>query len=188
MSNRICLDIESQFLFSEVGGRHNLHKLKVACAVIYEWRTNLFRTYDHTETEELKKRILEANEIVWYCGDAFDAPVIWERQSGMPPALVGKTNDIYRRICVAAGKNPNVGNRGFGLGPISEYTLNQGKIEDGKEAPAMFHSAQWGRLFRYCISDTALCRDLSDHIDLEGYVIGPRGVRIEVPRWKKTST
>lgn len=183
--NKICLDVESQNLFQEVGGPAYTDRLKVACVCIYDYSSNSFATYDHNEVELVKKLMLEAEEIVYFSGDRFDAPVIWgNRNSQMPKELVGKTSDIYRRICIAAGRNPNVGNKGFGLGPISLATLGKTKLENGKDAPQMWRDGQWGRLLRYCLSDTALCRDLNDFIDKNGYVNGPKGQKIEIPKWK----
>lgn len=185
MTTRLVWDLESKFLFSEIGGRDNTHKLGVACAVVYDYSTNCFETYDNNEVELLKARLEAADELVGFCSEKFDGPVTYALANSQPPKqLLGKTNDLYRRICVAAGKNPNAGNRGFGLGALCEATLGRTKVENGKDAPQMWRDGQWGRLLRYCISDVALCRDLNDFINNEGYVVGPRNQRIEVPKWQ----
>ncbi len=182
MSKTLVVDIESQKLFSDVGSRDNTHLLGTACACVYDYEADRYRTYDHTELDELRRSLESADQIVWFAGDRFDAPVIYNlANSQMPKVLVGKTRDLYRIICVAAGRNPNYGNRGYGLGAICEATLGRGKTDDGKLAPEMWRTAQWGRLFRYCLDDVSLCRDLNNHMLREGYVIGPKGVRIEVP-------
>ncbi len=183
----LVVDVESQKLFSEVGSRDRTDLLGVACACVYDYSADRYRTYDHTEMAELHTSLESADQIVWFAGDRFDGPVIYRlANSQMPRMLVGKTRDLYRIICCAAGRNPNVGNRGFGLGAICEATIGRGKIDDGKLAPEMWREARWGRLFRYCLDDVSLCRDLNDHMLREGYVIGPKGVRIEVPCEKRS--
>lgn len=182
MPKSLVVDLESQKLFSDVGSRDRTDLLGVGCACVYDYEANRCRTYDHNDLDELRRSLESADEIVWFCGDRFDGPVLYGlANSQLPRQLVGKTRDLYRIICLAAGRNPNLGNRGFGLGAICEATFGRGKTGDGKEAPEMWRQGKWGKLLNYCLDDVQLCRDLNDHMLREGYVIGPRGLRIEVP-------
>ena len=179
MQDHIVIDVEIQKTIEETpGGWDATDKLGVAVAVVYEFKTDRFRIYGHTEEEliALRARLMEADRISGFNIWKFDFPVIF----GIPgrqrvEELRGKTNDILRRIWVGLGLNPDQfssAHKGWGLDAVSRGTLAApGKIANGAQAPIWFQQGKWGPLVNYCVDDVTLERDLAVFVDRYGYVV-----------------
>lgn len=183
----VVFDCESVRLASEVpGGWNSVHLMGFACGVIYSVSEDGYMVYDASEIEEFKRRLQRADQIVTFNG-TFDFTLVWELPSKqVPKEYLSRHCDLYRRVCVASNRNPNLGHKGFGLGALCERTIGRGKIEDGANAPQLFREGKLARLHSYCLSDVKLTRDLWRHIETHGFVVGPKGVHIQVPAWQNT--
>lgn len=181
--DHVVVDVEIQKIIEETeGGWDATDVLDVSTAVVYEYATDRFRVYGHTnqELDALRMRLLDADRITGFNIFNFDFPVIWNirrnewSQSELAKVLLPKTNDILRRIWLSSGLNPDEfsdAHQGVGLDSIARGTLGKRKIGHGSQAPKWFQSGQWGKLVNYCVDDVALERDLSDFIDRYGYVV-----------------
>lgn len=178
----IVLDCESKLLAAQVPGKWNsIHLMGLACAVVYDFDTERFTCYDHTQREALCARLLAADKIVSFNGDRFDYPLVFELVMRAPPTeIVPKSVDLYRLMCVGANRNPALPQKGFGLGATAQRTIGRTKIDTGTHAPQLYAEGKWGELFTYCMDDVALTRDLYLHVRKHGYVVGPKGEQIAV--------
>lgn len=188
MLDHVVVDCESQYLADEVPGKwDSVHLMKVACAVVFEYKTDRFRIYGPDDVEALKARLLKAERITTYNGLRFDFPLIWElpgRQS--PKEMLLKSDDLQRSIAIARNMNPDSPyvHKGFGLDSVARGTLQRGKIDCGTHAPALFKEGKWGQLVNYCCDDVALTRDLCDFVDRFGYVMNEKFDRVVLPPWR----
>ncbi len=170
MIDHVVVDVEIQKTIEETpGGWDATDKLGVACAVVYEYQTDRFRVYGHTNEEliALRQRLNDADRISGFNIWKFDFPVIFALPGrSRVESLRGKTNDILVRIWKALGLNPDEFSKlhgGWGLDPVSRGTLKApGKIANGAQAPRWFQEGKWGLLVNYCMDDVTLERDLTD--------------------------
>lgn len=184
MIDHVCFDTESQFLADEVGGWGNVHKMKLSCAVLYEYKSDRFRIYGPEDLEALRHRLLRADRITGYNSEKFDFPLVFELPNRqMPKELIGKSDDLLRRICIARNTNPDYAHKGWGLNSVCVGTIGRGKIDSGTHAPALFKEGKMGQLINYCADDTALTRDLVAFIDKYGYAMNEKYDRVTLPAW-----
>lgn len=179
MIDHIVVDVEIKTPIEQLPGKWNdTDKMGVACAVVYEYKTDRFRIYGPSDEEllELRSRLNAADKISGFNIWGFDFPVIF----GLPGRqrvehLRSKTNDILRRVWVACGCDPDSHgpkHAGFKLDDIMKATFGIGKIGDGASAPLWFQAGQLSRVINYCVDDVHLERDLVDFVDRHGFVIG----------------
>ncbi|HNO92869.1 MAG TPA: hypothetical protein PKJ84_01775, partial [Anaerolineales bacterium] len=64
--NYVFFDLESQFLFDEVGGRDHADKLKVACAVTYSTAKNEFTVYWEKDIPALLAELKTATKVIGF--------------------------------------------------------------------------------------------------------------------------
>ena len=188
MIDHIVVDVEIQKTVN--GPPDNLtwndtDKLGVACAVVYEFRSDRFRVYGPEDVEVLKQRLLAADRVTGFNTRNFDFPVIWGlRRGDYVRELEPKSNDILREIWKALSLDPDVfsdAHNGWSLDNVVRGTLHAGvgKIGNGALAPVWFQRGEWCRLITYCLDDVTLERDLARFIDRHGYVVnGQTGHRV----------
>lgn len=183
MKDHVVVDVEIQKTIEDTpGGWDATDKLGVACAVVYEYRTDRFRVYGPDDVPELIERLLKADRVSGYNIWRFDYPVIW----GLPgrsrvEAMRSKTNDILLRIWRSLGLSDETfsdEHKGWGLDVVAKGTLGAGKIGFGGDAPKWFQAGQWARVANYCADDVALERDLTTFIDRYGFVVNGKSGRV----------
>lgn len=188
MEDHIVFDVEIQKTIEELPhGWDSTHLMGVACACVWEYRTQRLRLYGPDDVDALRSRLLKADRITSFNGWRFDVPVIWRiaksqwkdnREAhvlAVSSSLRSKTDDILERIWIALGLDPDSFNKhthlGWGLDVVARGTLGVGKIGYGGDAPKWYQEGQWARVANYCADDVCLTRDLSDFIDRFGYII-----------------
>lgn len=184
--DHIVLDCESKKLADEVPGKwDSVHLMGMSCTVVYEFRSDRFRIYGDTDLEALKQRLLKADRITSFNGEKFDFPLIFELDGRrMPKELVGKSDDLLRRICVARNANPDFAHRGWSLNSTATGTIGKGKIDCGTHAPQLYREGKWGQLINYCADDVALTRDLCIFVDKYGYAMNEKYDRVNLTPWR----
>lgn len=188
MIDHIVLDVEVQKGIEEVqGGWDATDKLGVACAVIYEFRTDRYLVYGPKDVPALQARLLKAHRISGVNTWAFDFPVIWSMPGRERVAqLWGASDDLLRRIWIAKGLDPDKfgeDHKGWGLFYLSTGTLGRGKTGYGGDAPKWFQAGDWPRVVTYCIDDVKLTRDLTRFVDRYGFVVSDKKGLVRLPRW-----
>jgi DEAD/DEAH box helicase domain-containing protein len=157
----IVLDLETQKSFEEVGGRTNLHLLRVSVAGIYSYEKDLFQTFTEWETPELGNLLSKARIVVGFNIKRFDFPVLepyLKRNLRQLPTL-----DILEEA------ERQLGHR-VSLDSMAQATLGEAKTGTGLEAIQYFRNGEIEKLKSYCLSDVRLTRDLYDFGKRHGYV------------------
>jgi DEAD/DEAH box helicase domain-containing protein len=184
--DHIVVDVEIQKTIEETpGGWDATDKLGVACACVWEYRGCRMRIFGPDDVEALQQRLLRADRISGFNIWKFDFPVIF----GLPgrervERLREKTDDMLRRIWKALRLDPDEftdSHRGWSLGAVAGGTIGCTKIGYGGDAPRWFQEGNWAKVANYCADDVALERDLTDFVELFGYV--NNGRKISIPPW-----
>jgi DEAD/DEAH box helicase domain-containing protein len=180
MIDHVVVDVEIQHAIGDVvDGKpvtwDDTDKLGVACAVVYEFKTDRFRIFGPDDVVALRTRLMDAEQVSGFNIWKFDFPVIWglpgrQRMKSMAP----KTNDLLRRIWQAKGLDPDVftsAHKGVGLDNICKSTLRAGKIGFGGDAPKWFQDGLHAKVINYCVDDVTLERDITEFADRYGFVL-----------------
>jgi DEAD/DEAH box helicase domain-containing protein len=154
MGDVIVLDLETQKSFDEVGGRENLHLLRVSVVGIYSYDQDLFRTFTEWDTPSLRGILEDAGLIVGFNIKRFDYPVLepyLKRSLKNLPTL-----DIMEEV------ERFLGHR-LSLDALVKATLGEGKTGHGLDAIRFFREGDTEKLKSYCLSDVRLTRDLYEY-------------------------
>ncbi len=154
MGDVIVLDLETQKSFDEVGGRDNLHLLRVSVVGIYSYNQDLFRTFTEWETLSLRGILEDAGLIVGFNIKRFDYPVLepyLKRSLKNLPTL-----DIMEEV------ERFLGHR-LSLDTLVKATLGEGKTGHGLDAIRYFREGEIEKLKSYCLADVRLTRDLYEY-------------------------
>lgn len=190
MIDHIVVDVEIQKPVEELpNGWDSTDQMGVACAVVYEFRSDRFRIYGPKDVTALQKRLTQADRISGYNIWRFDFPVIW----GVPArervlSLKPQTDDLLMRIWRALGLNDETfseAHKGWGLDAVAKATLGLGKIGYGGDAPKWWQAGEHARVINYCVDDVTLERDLCRFIDRYGFVLNRAGdTTVRIPSWE----
>jgi DEAD/DEAH box helicase domain-containing protein len=154
VADTIVLDLETQKSFDEVGGRTNLHLLRVSVTGIYSYDQDQFKIFTEWETPEVGNLLLKAGLIVGFNIKRFDFPVLepyLKRSLKQLPVL-----DILEVV------ERHLGHR-LSLDHIAQATLGESKTGSGLDAIHYFRNGEIEKLKSYCLSDVRLTRDLYDY-------------------------
>ncbi|MBD3166318.1 DEAD/DEAH box helicase, partial [bacterium] len=72
----VVFDLETQLSAADVGGWHNAHLMRVSLGVLYERKTDTFRTYHEDRINELIDRLAQAELVVGFNVIRFDYAVL----------------------------------------------------------------------------------------------------------------
>ena len=161
MGDVIVLDLETQKSFDEVGGRDNLHLLRVSVVGIYSYNQNLFRTFTEWETPSLRGILEEAGLIVGFNIKRFDYPVL-------EPYLKRNLRDLPT-LDIMEDVQRFLGHR-LSLDTLVKATLGEGKTGHGLDAIRYFREGDMEKLKSYCLADVRLTRDLYDYGKQHGHM------------------
>ena len=155
-------DIETQRLADEVGGWGNVHLMRLAVAVLYDNRTDIYETFSEEQVESLIDRLQNFDLVVGFNIKRFDYRVL-----GAYTTLDFQTlptfdilEDIHRRL-------------GFrlSLGHLAEQTLGKAKIADGIQAVRWFREGNLDAVTDYCKEDVAITKELFEFGLSHGYLL-----------------
>ncbi len=144
MSDVIVLDLETQYIASEVGGWSNIRDMRLAVGVTYHVASKEYQSYLEPDAEALISALRKADLVVGYNLLGFDYEVL--RRYTEDPLLdlptVDMLNDIHRAL-------------GFRLrlDDVAAATLGEGKSADGLQAVRWFRQGQVDRVIDYCQRD-----------------------------------
>lgn len=176
-SGRIALDVEIARHVKDVGGWDYTGEMGVACAVVWDFGAQRFRTYDASDLEDLHACLDRADAVVSWNGWNFDLPVIYgvnrpewkdhplkQRPGGRDgKPLSERSVDLLRDVYVAQGLDPDdrsPAHAGWKLDECAEATIAVGKCGEGAMAPELFQRGRWGELVTYCQHDVWLTKEL----------------------------
>lgn len=154
MKNHIVLDIETQNLFSDVGGKENLNKLLLSVAGVYSYETNEFLTFTESEMPALENLLAKTNLIIGFNTNHFDLPIL-QKYLSLDLSKISSLDimdDVVRLV----------GHR-LKLEDLVSNTLGSRKSANGLMAVQYFREGRMDELKKYCLDDVILTRDLYEH-------------------------
>ncbi len=148
--NYVFFDLETQNLFDDVGGRGNIDKLKVACAVTFSTAKNDFTVYWERDVPALVEELKSATKVVGFNLVGFDYKVL---QPYMPQTRFASipTLDLLLDL------QKNLGFR-LSLDTIASATLGATKTADGTQSVQWFRSGELDKVAEYCKADVDITR------------------------------
>ena len=148
---KIVLDLETQNLFSDVGGRGKNHLLKVSTCGIYEYESDKFTCFAENEMHKLSEILQSADQIIGFNIKDFDFEVLQPYLNFDIHTLpfLDIIHDVHRHL-----------GRRIGLDAIAQATLGSGKSGNGKEAVLYWRNGRYDLLKKYCLEDVKITRDV----------------------------
>ena len=147
----VVFDLETQNLFSDVGGDRAAHLLKLSVGVTYNATTGQFRNYHEDEVEKLIDELFEAEVVVGYNVIKFDYRVLaaYTDRKFNKLRTVDMFDHLYRRL-------------GFrvSLDAVASATLGAKKIADGCQAVVWWRAGELAKLREYCQQDVRLTHEV----------------------------
>ncbi len=153
--NQIVFDIETQFEFADVGGRENLHLLKVSVVGVYSYKEDKFLIFEEKDLNKFEDLILNTKRVIGFNIKGFDLPVLepyFKRINIKKLEALDLMEDVVN----------NLGRRIY-LDNIAKATLNVSKTADGLEAIRFFREGNMKDLCDYCLQDVKITRDIFEH-------------------------
>ncbi len=150
----IVLDIETQNLFSDVGGKENLTKLSLSVAGVFSYASNTFLTFAEQEMPIFENLLKNTDLIIGFNSNHFDLPILQKYLSfdlSKIPSL-----DIMEEVVNSVGHRVS-------LDDLLINTLNTKKSANGLLAVQYWREGRMDELKKYCLDDVRLTRDLYEH-------------------------
>jgi DEAD/DEAH box helicase domain-containing protein len=157
----LFFDLETQKSFQDVGGRQNLHLLRVSVAVTLSSATGEFKTYAEADVPALVADLQAAPRVIGFNLRQFDYLVLRyytsDRLNDLPTLdlLEDLTNQLGFRVS---------------LDTLAHATLGAPKSADGLQAIRWFREGKMDELIAYCKADVALTQKLFEFGKTRRYV------------------
>lgn len=160
--NLLFFDLESQFLFDEVGGRDHTDKLKVACAVTFSTVKNDFGVYWEKDIPALLAELKSADKVVGFNLINFDYRVLQPYSTQLRLASL-PTKDMLLDVHKTLGFRVSLDN-------LAGATLGAAKTADGIQSVQWFRSGELDKVAEYCKSDVDITRRVFEFGRENGFV------------------
>ncbi len=157
----VVFDLETQRSAQEVGGWHNAHLMRISLAVIYEMKTQTFKTYFEEDVLDLIDRLFQAELVVGFNQKKFDYSVL--------QAYTGQDMRALPSLDLLDAFYLHHGYRA-GLGALAQATLGAPKSADGLQALQWWKEGKLEEIETYCRMDVELTWKLLFHILDKGFV------------------
>lgn len=152
--NVVFFDLETQRTFDEVGGRHNIRKLRMSVAVTYSTADGCFHRFTEDQVHELVDHLKEADLVVGFNVLSFDYEVLRAYRDDLPQraVTVDMLDHVHRRL-------------GFrvSLDNLAATTLHTSKSADGLQAVRWYREGRIQEILDYCQQDVEITRDLYEY-------------------------
>jgi DEAD/DEAH box helicase domain-containing protein len=158
----VCFDLETQKMFDEVGGRHNLDRLGLAVAVIYESVRGEYLAYTEDQARQLVEALSEADLVVGFNLVGFDYPVLQPYTDY--PLQTLPTVDMLQHIHRVLGFR-------LPLNTLADATLGIGKSADGLQSVRWFREGELEKVIEYCQRDVEITWRLYEYGHQHGNVL-----------------
>jgi len=170
----VTFDLETQRSAEEVGGWHNAHLMRVACAVAWDSIEREFFTAREHQVDALLERLARADLVIGFNAHRFDYRVL-RGYAGRDLSRL-PTFDLLDAIHARLGFR-------LPLGHLGEETLGTPKSGDGLQALAWFKQGRHEEIARYCQQDVAILRELFGFACEHGHLLfrAKNGERVRLP-------
>ena len=146
----VFFDLETQNLFQDVGGRENIDKLRVACAVTWSTQINDFSVYWEKDVPALIEELKSAAKVIGFNLRGFDYPVLQPYVPEMRFASL-PTLDLLLDLQKILGFRVS-------LDSIASASLGESKTADGLQSVAWFREGELDKVAEYCKADVEITR------------------------------
>jgi DEAD/DEAH box helicase domain-containing protein len=160
--NNVFFDLETQNLFQDVGGRQNIAKLKVACAVTWSTERNDFAVYWEKDVPALVDELRSATRVIGFNLRDFDYQVLQPYAPDTRFASI-PTLDLLLEIHKILGFR-------LSLDTIASASLGQGKTADGIQSVEWFRNGELDKVAEYCKTDVDVTRRVYEFGRDNGYI------------------
>ena len=160
--NDVFFDLETQNLFDDVGGRQNIAKLKVACAVTWSAARNDFAVYWEKDVPALVDELKSASRVIGFNLRDFDYQVLQPYAPDIRFASL-PTLDLMLDLRKILGFR-------LSLDTIASASLGQGKTADGIQSVAWFRGGELDKVAEYCKADVDVTRRVYEFGRDNGYI------------------
>ncbi len=150
----IIFDIETQNTFDQVGSRDVL-ALDISLLVIYDSKTDSYKSYMHDELDALWPIIEKTDMLVGYNSDHFDIPLLNKYYPGDLTAI--KSLDLMVEIQKSLGRR-------LRLDDVAEATLGINKSGNGLDAIRWWQEGEIEKIKKYCQRDVEITKKVFDYI------------------------
>jgi len=161
MRNVVVLDLETQYIASEVGGWGRIRDMLVAVGVTYHTADGQYRTYLEQDVDDLIASLREADLVVGYNVLRFDYEVL--RHYTDDPLRDLPTVDMLDHIQRSLGFR-------LKLDDVAAATLGEGKSADGLQAVRWFRQGQLQKVIDYCRRDVEVTWKVYEFGQRNGYI------------------
>jgi DEAD/DEAH box helicase domain-containing protein len=158
---KVFFDLETKRTFQEVGGRENLSRLGVSCAVIFREEDGRYISFTEEQIGALVDELISASLIIGFNLIRFDYPVLsayTEKELFSLPTL-----DILKEV-----------ERGLGfrlsLSHLSSATLGKKKKGDGLDAIRWYKEGKMDKLIEYCRYDVQITKEIYEFGKKNGFL------------------
>jgi DEAD/DEAH box helicase domain-containing protein len=177
--NFVFFDLETQNLFQDVGGRENIEKLRVACAVTWSTQTNDFSVYWEKDVPALIEELKSATKVIGFNLRGFDylvlQPYVPEMRFASLPTL-----DMLLDLQKILGFRVS-------LDSIASASLGATKTADGVQSVAWFRAGELEKVAEYCKADVDITRRVYEFGRDHGHIFykSKLGSKLKVDvKWK----
>jgi len=160
MNAPVVLDLETQKLFSDVGGRRD--QLKVSVVGIYDYASNRYEMFEEREIPKLESFLRNASFLVGFNIREFDLEVL-------KPYLLMSLDGIPV-LDLLEELEQNRGHR-ISLDSIAQATLKEGKSGSGLEAVQLFKEGRLEELKQYCLDDVRITKEIYEYGNSTGKIL-----------------
>lgn len=177
--NYVFFDLESQNLFQDVGGRDNIDKLLVACAVTWSTQKNDFSVYWEKDVPKLIEELKSATKVIGFNLRGFDYQVL---QPYTPETRFASlaTLDLLLDLQKLLGFS-------ISLDSIASATLGTKKSADGVQSVEWYRNGELDKVAEYCKMDVEITRQVFEFGRDNGYIFykSRLGSKLKVDvKWK----
>jgi len=177
--NYVFFDLESQNLFQDVGGRDNIDKLLVACAVTWSTQKNDFSVYWEKDVPQLIEELKSATKVIGFNLRGFYYQVL---QPYTPETRFASlpTLDLLLDLQKLLGFS-------ISLDSIASATLGTMKSADGVQSVEWYRNGELDKVAEYCKMDVDITRQVFEFGRDNGYIFykSRLGSKLKVDvKWK----
>ena len=152
--NILYFDLETQRTLDEVGGRHNIHKLRLAAAVTYGTAQAAWHRYTENRVQALIEELKSADLVVGYNLLEFDYEVL--RGYSAEPFQQLPTLDMMQHLAQRLGFRVS-------LASVATATLRTGKSADGLQAVRWYRQGLIDKVLDYCQKDVDITKKVHEY-------------------------
>jgi DEAD/DEAH box helicase domain-containing protein len=177
--NLVFFDLESQNLFQDVGGRENIEKLRVACAVTWSTQTNDFSVYWEKDVPALIEELKSATKVIGFNLRGFDYLVLQPYAPEMRFASL-PTLDMLLDLQRILGFRVS-------LDSVASASLGANKTADGVQSVEWFRAGELNKVAEYCKADVDVTRRVYEFGRDNGHIFyrSKLGSKLKVDvKWK----